>query len=258
MKLHSVTTGTGPELVLLHGWGMNRAVWGGLPERLAQHYRVILLELPGHGESEYDPACSSLDHWVEACLDAVPERAFWVGWSLGGQIALRTAVLEPGRVRALAVVAGTPRFVQGEGWSHAMLEETLRQFASELQTNHRQTLERFLALQVRGDSEARATLRTLRRDLFARPDPVPAALQAGLDLLLGVDLRRQLPALKCPVLWLLGARDTLVPVAVAGEVAQLLPQVRIEVVPKAAHAPFLSHPEHCVVALREFLEANLG
>jgi pimeloyl-[acyl-carrier protein] methyl ester esterase len=258
MKLSATTIGAGPDLVLLHGWGMNRAVWGGLPERLAQHYRVTLPELPGHGGSEYDAACPSLDHWVEACLDAAPERAAWIGWSLGGQIALRAALREPERVPALAVVAGTPCFVQGEGWPHAMAEETLRQFAADLAADHRHTLERFLALQVRGDREARATLRTLRHDLFERPDPVPAALRAGLDLLQGVDLRSQLPALTCPVLWLLGARDTLVPASVAGEVAQLLPQARIEVVPQAAHAPFLSHPERCFGTLREFLETNLG
>ncbi len=258
MKLNSLTTGAGPDLVLLHGWGMNRAVWGGLPERLAQHYRVTVLELPGHGESDYHPACSSLDPWVEACLAAAPERAAWIGWSLGGQLALHAALKQPERVPVLTVMAGTPRFVQGEGWPHAMAEETLRRFAADLVTDHRQTLERFLALQVRGDSEARAVLRTLRRDLFDRPDPVPAALQAGLDLLQGVDLRAQLPALECPVLWLLGARDTLVPVAVAGEMKRLLPQAQIEVVPKAAHAPFLSHPGQCFAALHAFLEANLG
>ncbi len=253
MRLHTEIIGTGADLVLLHGWGTNLAVWSSILNTLAGRFRVTLIELPGHGESDYDPSLGSLGDWVEACLDAAPERSAWIGWSLGGLITQRAAVIAPGRISRVAVIAGTPCFVRGEGWPYAMDPETLRQFSTALAQDHRQALGRFLSLQVQGDSEARRTLRTLRQGLFNRPDPHPAALAAGLELLLTVDLRQQLSSLVCPTLWLLGGRDTLVPPAVGDELRQWLPSAKIKRLPGAAHVPFLSHSAPCLDALQDFL-----
>ena len=253
MKLHTATLGAGDDLLLLHGWGMNRAIWGAFPDALAERYRVTLVELPGHGESGYDPQCTALKDWAEAVLAVAPEQAIWVGWSLGAQVALQAALTEPKRVVALVVLAGTPRFVQGDGWPHAMAQETLKQFADALRQDHRQTLERFLSLQVQGDREARRMLRTLRQELFSRPEPDPEALENGLDLLRDVDLRQQLKAIPCPTLWLLGERDTLTPAAMAEPLAGLQPEAQIEVLPGAAHAPFLSHAGACLQRLDSLL-----
>lgn len=254
MKLYTESIGTGPDLVLLHGWGMNSAVWSSVQEQLALHFRVTLIELPGHGGSEYNSTASSLDDWANACLEAAPERAAWIGWSLGGQLALRAAMMAPERIEKLALVNSSPRFVQGVGWSHAMSENTLTQFAGTLAKNHQQTLARFLSLQVRGDDDARQTLRTLRQNIAGRPDHNHLALEHGLNLLLTVDLRDQLKTLSCPTLWLLGERDTLVPVKVAEALGQLMPEAGILTLNGSAHAPFLSHTKQCLEALIQFLE----
>ncbi len=129
----------------------------------------------------------------------------------------------------------------------------LRQFAEALVKDPAQTLGRFLSLQTQGDDGAREALRTLRRDVAAKPEPSPHALEHGLDMLLTVDLRQQLSSIVCPVLWLLGERDTLAPAAVAEDIRSLMPKAEIEVIPGAAHAPFLSHPEACLKALGHFL-----
>ena len=55
MTLHVEVSGSGPDLVLLHGWGMNAAVWGEVATALAQHFRLHCVDLPGHGAS---PACA--------------------------------------------------------------------------------------------------------------------------------------------------------------------------------------------------------
>lgn len=257
MKLHTQTIGQGPDLVLLHGWGMNNSVWSGLLPQLAEHHRLTLIELPGHGASDYDPEHCSLDDWVAACLAVAPDRADWIGWSLGGQIALQAALHVPQRISRLVLVCTSPRFVQTQGWPHAMARNTLRQFARTLGDNPQQTLARFLSLQVQGDEKARETLRLLRQEVDQRPAPQSAALEQGLDLLLNTDLRDRCDQLSCPSLWLLGDRDSLVPGRVAEDLRQMaIPGAEIHLLAGCGHAPFLSHPAESLAQLKRFLRRD--
>ena len=253
MTLHRESRGEGEEILLVHGWGMNAAVWGGVVDALSSSCRVTTLELPGHGRSPCLGAGACFDDWVEACLLAAPARAAWLGWSLGGQIAQRAAVLAPERVSRLVLVASTPRFVQDEAWSAAMEARTLRLFHEALERDPVRTLERFLSLQVKGDDAERQTLRDLRQGLAQHPPATAVALAKGLEFLLSVDLRAQLGRIDCPLLWILGARDTLVPAGIAGPVAELAPRSEIQVLPGSAHAPFLSHSTESLALLGRFL-----
>lgn len=254
MGARAIAGPSGPELVLVHGWGMNAAVWDGWLPGLAARGRVRTVELPGHGAAAFDPRRSRLSDWAETCLASAPARAFWLGWSLGGLVALQAALLAPQRIAGLVLLAATPRFVQAPDWPWAMAAETLHSFHDQLARDHRATLERFLALQARAGDQARTTLRTLRQRLAAKPLPQPAALSIGLDLLAGSDLRGQLGQIRCPMLWLFGNRDTLVPGAVGQALAGLLPSARVRVVAGAAHAPFLSHPEPTLAEVGQVLD----
>ncbi|MCB1859456.1 MAG: pimeloyl-ACP methyl ester esterase BioH [Gammaproteobacteria bacterium] len=233
---------------------MNSGVWQGLLPGLSKRFRVTCLDLPGHGASDYDPANSDLDCWTDACLDAAPGQAHWLGWSLGGQIAQRAALRAPDRVTSLVMVCSSPRFVSAKGWPHAVQVSTLRQFAETLKKNHGQTLIRFLSLQVQGDEQARDTLRLLRQEMDRRPIPNSRAMEDGLELLLQIDLREQLCRLCCPSLWLFGRRDTLTPAQVAEDISELgISQARYRLLEGSAHAPILSHPSQCLEAIDEFL-----
>jgi len=252
--LRSRALGQGPELVLLHGWGMNGAVWEDAAEALAPGFRVTLIDLPGHGHSPWTGRALDLASWAHACLRAAPPNALWVGWSLGGSVALEAALGAPQRVRALVLVTATPRFVQGSHWLHGLPETTLARFRDALGDDPGATLGRFLALQVKGSDSALAVLRTLRRRLTERPPPNPAALDTGLHLLCHADLCERLPGLRPPSLWIYGERDTLIPRRSAESLAGLLPGARVEIIRGAAHAPFLSHRDQALGLLRRFAE----
>lgn len=245
--------GQGPDLVLLHGWGMNGAVWSELAEAIGGDFRLHLVELPGHGDSPLQTGPELAD-WARACLEAAPPRAAWVGWSLGGLLALQAALLAPKRVSRLVLVAGTPRFVQGPDWAPAMARATLEQFGAALVRDPETTLDRFLGLQVRGSDQARTTLRQLRAGFRERPLPRPEALEQGLALLLHADLRSRLSELQAPSLWFQGERDTLVPAALGDELAGRLPAAEFTLMPGAGHAPFLSHGPEFTGRLRGFLQ----
>jgi pimeloyl-[acyl-carrier protein] methyl ester esterase len=242
MSLYHTRTGSGPDLVLVHGWGMNAAVWEPLLPTLSRRFRLTIVELPGHGASP-PAAAADLAEWARLVSVVAPAGAWWLGWSLGGHIAMQAALDSPERVAGLALVAATPRFVQAADWPCAMPVKTFHQFADALAADANATLARFLALQVSGADHARDTLKLLRAELLERPPASAKGLQQGLDLLLNVDLRDHLPSLRCPVHWLLGERDTLVPLVLCEALAQYLPAASIDVIRGAGHAPFLSHPQ---------------
>ncbi len=254
MRLHTETFGDGNDLVLIHGWGMNSAVWSPLVAPLAERYRLTLIDMPGHGYSEYEPGCTDLDQWVDAVAQVAPESATWIGWSLGGMLAQRAAARFPERVRGLVSIAATPRFSQGNDWPHAMALNTLRGFAADLREDHSKTMDRFLLLQAHGDSEVRKLLRPLRQGLSSCPGPDDMALEVGLDLLLNIDLRSDLAELRCPAMWILGRRDRLVPVAVADDLSRLLPESQVHIFKHAAHLPMLSDQALCLELLQGFID----
>ncbi|HHQ4923588.1 TPA: alpha/beta fold hydrolase, partial [Aeromonas veronii] len=79
--------GQGPDLVLLHGWGMNGAVWHGIARQLASHYRVHLVDLPGFGNSPLaDEVDYSLPWLAEQVAAILPQKCHLLGWSLGGLV----------------------------------------------------------------------------------------------------------------------------------------------------------------------------
>ena len=116
--LHVETLGRGPPLVLLHGWAMHSGVFQPLVDALAAHFECWLVDLPGHGRSDaFLPL--ERESVTEALLAQVP-NAFWLGWSLGGLIALEAALRAPQRVRGLIEIASSPRFVRGPDWPFAV------------------------------------------------------------------------------------------------------------------------------------------
>ncbi|MBA2079644.1 alpha/beta fold hydrolase [Rhodanobacter sp. PCA2] len=101
-----------PPLLALHGWLDNAASFSALAPLLAPHYRVIALELPGHGHSDHLPAGADY-HYVEyvravlAALDALElPRCCLLGHSLGAGIASLVAAAALGRIERLWLIEG--------------------------------------------------------------------------------------------------------------------------------------------------------
>lgn len=253
MSIHCERQGTGPEIVLVHGWGMHGGIWGELPARLAQSFSVTVVDLPGHGRSRTPSAMATLAGLTDALAAIVPPAAVWLGWSLGGLVAMDAALRHPRRVTQLILIASTPRFVAAPDWPHAMTEPVFAEFAGGVMHDYRGGLERFLSLQCRGDEGGRDLLRRLRAELFAHGEPDPAALTAGLAILERTDLRPRLGEIRTPTLVVHGSHDRLALPAAGEYLAARIAGARSITVKGAGHAPFLSQPTHVEQAVRGFL-----
>jgi len=252
MSLHVEVSGAGEPIVMLHGWGMHGGIWGDVAVRLAKDYEMHSVDLPGHGAS-VPPNSFTLDSVVDLLNAEFDKPVTVLGWSLGGIIAQHWAAREPKKVERLILVASTPCFSMRDGWDCGMSQETLAQFATELEKNFATTLRRFLALQVRGSENERELLSALREQLFSRGEPHLEALRGGLAILRDADLRSQLRNITQPTLVVSGERDKLTPPEASSYMAHLMPNARVVKVEGAAHAPFLSHPEIFIEHLKCFL-----
>lgn len=258
--LHVAIEGSGPPLVLLHGWAMHGGVFAGLAEALRSDFTLYLPDLPGHGHSRGTMLDATLDGTVDALFEQLPAQAPWCGWSLGGLFALRAALREPARVPALGMLCASPRFVRGDAgagddWRHGVSAEIFRDFADGLRGDYRGTLERFAALEAFGSDHAREAVRALRGALFARGEPPAESLARGLALLETSDLRDALPRLAVPSLWLAGRRDRLVDPRAMRQAAALAPGAQFVQVEHGGHAPFLTDAGEVARQLHDWLRS---
>lgn len=268
--LHIDTHGSGPPLVLLHGWAMHGGVFAPLVDRLSDRFALHVVDLPGHGRSRDSAVALAPDAVVEAIAARVPV-APWLGWSLGGMFALRAAATRPSCVPALVMVCAAPRFVRdagvaalaaptgvdqpatGDDGRYGMSAEIFAGFAKGLREDYHGTLERFIALEAFGSGDARGELRALRNQVFARGEPPAAALAQGLELLHSVDQRPLLSDLAVPSLWLAGRRDRVVDPRAMRAAAARTPGARFVQVDQGGHAPFLTHAGEVADAVAGFL-----
>lgn len=242
-----------PPLFALHGWGLNAAVFAPLGDVLGGHV-LTAVDLPGHGRSRGQELGSDAGAAVEALLDLAPPRAVWLGWSLGGMLALAAAAARRERVAALILVASAASFVARPGWPLGMPGARLERMAEELMQDAGRTVSDFLTLQVLASKHARGSLRRLKAALAERGTAAPEALADGLALLQTLDLRRAAAQIDIPALVMGGGRDRLVRPAAVRDLGARLPRAETVVFKDAGHVPFLSHPEAFIDAVTEFLE----
>jgi len=256
--LYSETSGDidAEPLVLLHGFGLNLRVFDGMVAVLAAHYRVTAIDLPGHGASAWNAQAGS-PSWLAGLAAALPRAATLVGWSLGGQLALQLAAQPALAVRRLVLIASSPRFVQAPDWPAGLTPATLQSFAAQLERDAPRTIADFLELQVRGSLDAAMVRTRLQLALQQHGAARTEALRAGLELLEHNDLRELARRVDLPALLIAGQYDRVTPPQAAQALARLLPAARLLQIPRAGHAPFLSHPAMVTAALLDFLRSDV-
>jgi pimeloyl-[acyl-carrier protein] methyl ester esterase len=242
------------DFVLLHGWAMHGGMFAPLTAALAEHATVHVVDLPGHGYSRD----SDLPLTPRVCARAIAKAtppAIWLGWSLGGLIALTAALDHPAQVQSLVMLCASPCFVRKPDWNYGMAPEGFAAFSHELEADYHAALERFLALEAMGSAHANADMRRLRKQIFARGEPDQRVLGEGITILDQTDLRPRLSSLTCPSTWIAGGRDRLVPWrAMAWAAAHCGGQfTRID---HAGHAPFIGFSPQVAGAIAPLMAAT--
>lgn len=260
LNLHAEVAGSGLPVVLIHGFTGTGDSWRSLVDVLAPDFTTIGVDLVGHGRSGH-PAASERYEMRRAVDDLAAllhtlgyERAAWLGYSLGGRVALQVAVHRPDCVSALVLEGATPGLETAE-------ERAARVAADEAlaQRLEREGLEAFVDYwQSIGlwDSQRRTLTEeqraVLRRGRLAQ-DPVGLAgslrgMGTGAQEWVG----DRLGGIGVPVLLTAGTLDTKFS-AIAREMAAAIPHATLRLVEDAGHAAHLERPDAFNAMVREFL-----
>jgi pimeloyl-ACP methyl ester carboxylesterase len=255
VTLHYEVTGAGPDLVLVHGAGGNSDYWARQVPVFSGSYRVITVDLRGHGQSEAPPLGYTIPDFMEDLRQALPlmgvRQAALVGFSMGGRIVSHLASVEPSLVRALVLTNSTVGPLEtppgARGRTEALLEIIRRGDIGQIAENSTR-----MAISP-GARERDPAAWDLYYRMCLRNPP------AGMLGLMGASLTSRLPdtdlsAINCPVLMIQGTQDIVVPAEAREKSHKLLKQARLVVLP-TGHASALEAPEAWNKAVLEFLKS---
>lgn len=255
--------GAGDPLVLVHGLGTSRAIWHRVVPDLARERRVVLVDIPGFGESdslgegfEFDRVAAAIDDVVTA---QVNEPYDLLGTSLGGALALTLATERPDSVRHLVLAAPAgfhphhPKIAVAAGHVGAAIVKVRREIGRHLVG--RATARRALLWRVVHDgarlpaSDAHLMLTASR---YARRVREATRAAAGADLL---PLVRKV---KAPFGLLWGEHDHVVPIANSRGITAARPDVPFETVRGTGHVPHLERPGEWTTAVQRLFDRLAG
>ena len=259
IRLHVRVLGSGEPLLLIHGFTGSGLSWGeDLLEGLAQAHQVVAVDLVGHGESDMstDPHRYQVDQMLAdlgQVLDALSlEKAWWLGYSMGGRIALAGAVRTPSRISSLILESASPGLAgeaerKGRRRADEALAEGILRGGMEAFVDHWMGLPLFA---TQGKLPPKVRSLTRERKLRNNPEALAACLR-GMGTGAQPSLWEFLPTLQTPTLLMAGEEDKKF-TQVAEGMAESLPRSVLRLVPKAGHAIHLENPFAWLAAVRTF------
>lgn len=208
---------------------------------------------PGDGLSPFASACRE----VVQDLDAAPVI---IGWSTGAAIALELASRHPSLLSGLVLLSGTSRFCAGPGYTQGAPPQYLDRMVRALTNRGIQpVLHDFLdrADSVSSSAGHCETDAVQRGEWAMQAAQYPvASLHEGLRYLRDIDLREALPGISCPVLFIHGRQDEIIPVGAAQYAAGRIPHAVLHVEAHANHLTPVRHPAFMQSALAHFFSVN--
>jgi 3-oxoadipate enol-lactonase len=239
-------------LVLGDSLGTSRAVWDAQVPALAEKFRLLRFELPGHGGSAPWPgnsyALADLGAGVLGVLDSCGiDRASYCGVSIGGMIGMWLAAHAPGRIAALGLVCTSAFLPPAEGW-RARAAQVLAAGPASISAA---VLGRWFTPQY---AAARPSVIAAFRAEFERTDP--AGYAGCCEAIASMDLRPDLAAITAATLVIVGADDPATPPAHGEAIAAGISGAGLLVVPDAAHLAHVSSPDIVTPALAGHLLAH--
>jgi len=259
IHLNVEVAGRGPAIAALHGFTGSLATWDAFAKEASEDYTLVRLDLHGHGSSDapVDSTRYRMEHCLadlETLLDRLGhQRVHWLGYSMGGRIALSAAIALPHRTLSLVAESASPGLATAEERAERIKsDEALAQWAEAVGA------QRFVEYW-----EALPLFATQQRLSLAVREKIRAQREKTTTIGLANSLRGigtgaqpalydKLSRLKAPALLLAGEEDTKF-VEIAHQMHGAISNSEVMIIPGVGHAAHLEKPEQFNSAVLGFL-----
>jgi len=241
-RLAASLAGQGPLLLFMHGIGGNRSNWRAQLPHFAEHFSCIAWDARGYGDSDDYPGPLAFDQFVLDLLGVLDhfgaERAHLVGLSMGGRIAMRAALLHPARIATLTLVDTHEGF---EAFSPAQRQAFVdSRRAPLLAGKEPRDIADAVARSLVGPNARPEHLQQLVDSIAAlHKDSYIKSLQATVEQVVLGDIS----SISAPAHFIVGAHDSLTPVAMHHEMAAKMGGAPVSVLPRAGHLSNIENPD---------------
>jgi len=248
--IHYKVEGQGPTIVFLHGFMENARIWRPYLPKLSTKFRVIRINLPGHGKSSVFAEKHSMEFMADA-LRAVldnerSERAMLVGHSMGGYVALAFAETYPDRVSGLVLFSSTcfedtPERKSDRSRAMKVAETHKMKFITSVIPN--------LFFERSG---AKASKRIFKMVRIASKQPKEGITAAIAGMRDRADRSAIIHSAKYPMLFLTGSDDMLIPLERVQEMHRIQPDAEIAVLENCGHLGFIEQEQESLKVIQKF------
>ncbi len=252
-RIHYTLHGSGPDLVLLHGFTESLDIWTDFAEELAPDFRVLCIDLPGHGNSECLGEIHTMEVMAEMVVHVLKEagiqKCVLTGHSMGGYVSLAVAEKFPDLLSGLCLFHSSALADDPEG--KARREQVIKV----VKAHHHNFLTAFipeLFAEANRKSCAAAIRQLLERAKKMSPEGLISALEGMRDRR---DRSAVLRKATFPVLWILGKEDSRVDYRKAMEQAVLSDDTLVLLMGGVGHMGYLEARDRTLYALRCFAES---
>ncbi|MBI5149990.1 MAG: alpha/beta fold hydrolase [Candidatus Omnitrophica bacterium] len=255
---HYDIEGKGEHLLFLHGWGVDKRIWRQQAKFFSQYYRVMTIDLPGHGKSSWKKmALEGMARDLRTILQALQFNDISVvGSSLGGLVALKLYEKFPHGIKRLVFVGSMPKFSRSAGYPHGLDVEKMRKLGGQLDSDYPSIVNVFFRSLFTKEERQSRRFKWLQK--FRQSDAVPMkqALVDYLDILEQEDLREVLKTVHVPIQFINGRDDEICTKETVEFLRKSCPGSRFDFFEQCGHFPFLSKPYEFNQVVEEFLKSS--
>ncbi len=258
IEWHYDIEGEGRQLLFIHGWGVDKRIWRQQSKHFADYYKVMTVDLPGHGKSSWEKV--ELQGMAEDLKLLLEETQFdnvtVVGSSLGGLVALKLYELAPNSIQRMIFVGAMPKFSKSEDYPYGLDIEKIRKLGGHLQSDYPSIINVFFRSLFTKQERQTRRFKWLQRFRQNIDMPMRQALVEYLDILEKEDLREVLKKVNVPVQFINGREDEICCKEAVVLLKELSPKSQFDFFEQCGHFPFLSKPHEFNEVLGSFLKES--
>jgi pimeloyl-ACP methyl ester carboxylesterase len=252
-RIHYSDSGKGIEIILLHGYLESSEVWNGFTQKLAGSFRVISIDLPGHGLSDVYKETHSMEFMAEGVKSLIEklgiDKIFLVGHSLGGYVTMAFLELYPEKLAGYCLFHSHPfadtqqalekrereiRIVKAGRKNMMYPENVTRMFADSNIEKFNKALERSKEIASRLPENG---IIAMLNGMMIRPSRL-SFMEAG----------------RVPCLWILGSYDNYIPCGQVQKNVRLPENAKVVILEKSGHMGFIEEEDKALQVMKEFIK----